>query len=88
MKSDTIRLVFTLTIATVVIVGGGLLLYATRLDPPESNPQNLQLLLAGFIGAAIQFVFNRETQTQTARQVEHSVASEQARATGQPVPPG
>lgn len=73
--TDTIKAVFTYAIAAVVIVGGGIMLYAIRLDPPESNAQNIALLLAGFIGAAVQFVFNRETQTQTARQSERATAA-------------
>jgi hypothetical protein len=75
MKADTIKLVFTYAIAFVIIVGGGAILYFTRLDPPESNSQNLSLVMAGFIGAAIQFVFNRETQNQTARQVTTATAA-------------
>jgi len=75
VKADTIKLIFTYAIALIVIVGGGAVLYATRLDPPESNSQNLSLVLAGFIGAAIQFVFNRETQNQTARQVTNATAA-------------
>lgn len=75
MGIDTIKVTYTYTIATIVIIGGGLILYFSRLDPPESNSQNLSLVLAGFIGAAIQFVFNRETQTSTARQVERATAA-------------
>ena len=66
MYSDTLKLIFTYGIATLVIVGGGAMLYYT-------TDENLQLVLAGFIGAAIQFVFNRETQTQTARQTERAI---------------
>lgn len=81
MQADTLKLIFTYVIATIVIVGGGLMLYASRLDPADSNSQNLSLVLAGFIGAAIQFVFNRETQTSTARQVERATAAGAATGT-------
>jgi hypothetical protein len=75
MQSDTLKLAFTYTIAAVLIIGGLAVLVITRLDPPESNPQNLQLVIAGFVGAAIQFVFNRDSQTQTARATERAVAA-------------
>lgn len=80
MQADTIKLLFTYVIASVVIVGGGLMLYAMRLDPPESNSANLSLLLAGFIGAAIAYVFNRETATQATRAAQSSSASGAAQA--------
>ncbi len=73
--SDNIKLGFTYTIATVVIVGGGLMLYAIRLDPSDSNSQNLSLLIAGFIGAAVTFVFGRETATQATRAAQSSSAA-------------
>ena len=75
MQTDNIKVTFTYIIATLVIVVGFAILYFSRLDPPESNSQNLSLVMAGFIGAAIQFVFNRETQTSTARQVERGMAA-------------
>lgn len=70
--SDNIKLVFTYGIAAVVIVGGGLMLFAIRLDPPDSNSANLSLLVAGFIGGAIGFVFNREAATQATRAAQSS----------------
>jgi membrane associated rhomboid family serine protease len=82
MTSDTIKVLFTYLIATLIIVGGGAMLFFTRLDPPESNSQNLSLVVAGFVGAAVQFVFNRETQTQTARQVERGIAQGSATPSG------
>jgi hypothetical protein len=74
MQIDTLRAAFTYLTALVVIVGGGLMLFASRLDPAESNSQNLSLVLAGFIGAAIQFVFNKETATASGRQSERAFA--------------
>ena len=73
VQADAIKLVFTYSIAAVVIVGGGLMLYATRLDPAESS--NLQLVLAGFIGAAITFVFNAESSTCATRAAQSFSAS-------------
>lgn len=74
INADNLKIVFTYTIATILVVGGLAIVYATRLDPPEADVQGLRLLMAGLIGAATQFVFNRETQTQTARQVERGIA--------------
>lgn len=73
MQSDTVKLIFTYLIALVVIVGGGLMLFISRLDPIDSGGQNLQLVLAGFIGAAIQFVFSKESSTQAARQIQAGI---------------
>ena len=70
--SDNIKLAFTYGIALIVIVGGGLMLYDIRLDPPDSNSQNLALLIAGFIGGAIGYVFNRESATQATRAAQAS----------------
>ncbi len=76
MVSDNIKLMFTFLIAFIVIVGGGLMLYAIRLDDPDNtNSANLSLLLAGFIGAAITFVFGRETSTQATRASQSSNAA-------------
>ena len=75
MSADNIKLVFTYTIALVLIVGGLVILYLIRLDPPESNSANISLLLAGFIGSAITFVFNRESATQATRAAQSSAAS-------------
>jgi hypothetical protein len=75
MQVETVKALFTYLIALVIIIGGGFMLFYTRLDPPESNSQNLALVIAGFIGAATQFVFNRETQIQTAHQSERATAA-------------
>jgi len=73
--SDNIKLLFTYLIALVVIVGGGAAVYASRLDPADSNAQNVALMFAGFIGAAISFVFGRETATQATRASQSSNAA-------------
>lgn len=70
MNSDSVKLLFTYALAFVVVVGGGAMLYATRLDPPDSASQDYGLLIAGFIGIALQYVFNRETATQATRAAE------------------
>lgn len=75
MNTDSIKVIFTYVIAAGLILGGFIFLAIARLDPPNSPSTSMIPLVAGFIGAAVQFVFNRETQTQTARQVERSTAA-------------
>jgi hypothetical protein len=75
MQVETIKALVTYVTALLLIIGGLLFLYFSRLDPPEAQTASLIPLIAGFVGAAIQFLFNRETQTQTARQVERSTAT-------------
>jgi hypothetical protein len=72
MQADTVKLWFTYAIAFVVIVGGGVMLFITRTDP---DPANLQLLIAGFIGAAITFVFGAESATRATRAAQSSAAA-------------
>ena len=76
MNADTLKLWFTYIIALVVIVGGGLMLYF-------ADDTDLRLVVAGFIGAAITFVFNRESATQATRAAQSS-ASQATAAQGPP----
>lgn len=69
--ADNIKLVFTYTIAAILILGGLFILYQTRLDPPD-QVADLKLIVSGFVGSAVTFVFYREAQTSTARQVERT----------------
>lgn len=62
---DTIKALATYLIALVIVVGGFLVLYLTRSDIAASDTR---VIIAGFMGSAITFVFTRETQTQTGRQ--------------------
>ena len=71
MQADTIKLIFTYLIALVVIVGGGLMLYATRLDVNT----DLALVLAGFIGSALTFVFGAESATRATRAAQASATA-------------
>lgn len=85
--SDTIKLVFTYLIALVLIVGGGLMLYAMRLDPPESGSATLSLAIVGFIGSAVTFVFSAEVATRATRAAQASSASGAAQALIDPTTP-
>jgi len=68
--TETIKVLFTYLVALVVVLGGGYMLYATR---GEAGADNLQLVISGFIGAALAFVFGGEIQTRTARQQERAL---------------
>ena len=63
--SDTIRMIFTYLIAMTIVVGGGLFLFFTRAEP---DAQGTALVVSGFIGAALTFVFGQEGSTRAARQ--------------------
>ena len=73
MQTDSIKLLFTYSIAAVIIIGGGAMLYFSRLDPVETVA-NLQLVIAGFIGAAISWVFSSESSTRATRAAQSSTA--------------
>ena len=89
MRTETVKLSFTYGIVAFVIVGGGLFLFVARNEP---NPNDLLMgAVIGFIGAALQFVVNKETQSATAHQTESAVRAG-SDATATPVgvvgPPG
>ena len=69
MQTDSIKLWFTYGLATVIIVGGMAMLFVSR---NESNT-DFQLLVAGFIGGAIAFVFNAESSTRAVRSYERGL---------------
>ena len=75
MNADTIKLWFTYIIALVTIIGGGIMLYLIRLDPPQSGSGTLSLAIVGFMGLALGFVFNRESATQATRAAQSSTAA-------------
>lgn len=78
MSADTIKLWFSYALASVIIIGGGAMLFVSR---GEANT-DFALLIAGFIGAAVTFVFNRESATQATRAAQSSAA--QATTAAQP----
>jgi hypothetical protein len=87
MGSDNLKLIFTYSIALILIVGGLVMLYAIRLDPKDSASTSYGLLIAGFIGSAVTFVFQREAATQATRAAQSSNAAGVASATGTTPPP-
>ena len=76
-RIDTIRALFTYTIALIVITAGGWMIYVSRNDPAATDTV---AIVAGFMGATLTFVFNQETQTRTARQTNVSAAAGAAAA--------
>jgi len=84
MQTDSMKLLFTYGIATVVVVGGGFFLFLTRGEP---TAHDVQLAIVGFIGGALAFVFNRESATQATRAAQSSNAAGAATASGITPPP-
>lgn len=77
---DTIRALFTYTLALLVVVGGGLMLYLTR---NEAGAADLRIMIAGFVGSALTFAFGQEIQTRTARQAATATAANAAARTAE-----
>ena len=71
MQSDTIKLIVTYGTAVIVIVGGGLMLWGSRLE----EATDFALVLAGFIGAAVNFLFGQESATRATRAAQRTAAA-------------
>jgi class 3 adenylate cyclase len=71
MQTDSIKLWFSYALASFIIIAGGAALFYAR---SEGN-SDFSLLFAGFIGAAITFVFNRESATQATRAASQATAA-------------
>jgi hypothetical protein len=69
---DTIRAIFTYTTALIIVVGGGAIIYVSR---AEAGSADVVAIVAGFMGAALTFLFSSETQTRTARQTNTASAT-------------
>jgi hypothetical protein len=76
VQADTVKLVATYGLAFIVVIGGGAMLFVTRLDPPDSQSAQYGLLIAGFIGSALTWAFNREAATQATRAAQSSARGE------------
>ena len=76
--SDTVRMSFTYVIAAIIVVGGGAFLFVTRNEP---GAQPTALVIAGFMGAAMTFVFGQEGATRAARQSTQATEAGAASAT-------
>lgn len=62
MSLDTSRAFFTYLTTMIVVVGGFLFLFAVRSDP---TTRDLVTIVAGFMGAALQFLFGSQITAQT-----------------------
>lgn len=71
MNTDTARAFFTYMTASFVVVGGFIFLYLTRAD----NASDLQTIVAGFIGAALQFLFGAQVAQQATHSAEKAAAA-------------
>ena len=69
MNADTIRLLFTYAIATLILIGSFVLL----LFPSQLTGDSLVPFVSGIIGVVIGFVFNRESTTAGQRSAERAV---------------
>lgn len=65
LQTDTVRAVATYGIAFVVIIGGGAFIFLKAGDP---SVKDSIVVVAGFMGIALNFAFGSEVQTRTARQ--------------------
>lgn len=80
-KIDTIKALYAYSLAAFIVVAGGwALVFVSDLDA------NTALVLAGFMGSALTFVFGQESSTRAARQYAGAVASSNGHGT--PKAPG
>jgi hypothetical protein len=63
MQTDTIKLAVVYTMAAVVIIGGGAMLFVSR----NEGSTDFTMLVAGFIASAITFLFGQESATARVR---------------------
>lgn len=67
MQSDTVKLLASVLTAVVMAIGGSLLLVFVFMQPSIEGRDGLVALLGGFIGAAVQFLYGTNAQTQGVR---------------------
>lgn len=75
-KIDTIKALYTYTVISIVVLAGGASLV---LLPSVDN--NTKLIIAGFVGAGIQFLTGLETATRSARSTAAATAAGAATVT-------
>ncbi len=66
MNTEMIRLLFSYAIAATLIVGGLTFLFFA-MDKPSASTSGLLVVVGGFVGAAIQFVFGGAQASQATR---------------------
>lgn len=63
MNTEAIKTFLTYLTALILVVGGLLVIYLTR---AEADATEIRLLIAGFIGAATQFLFSERVAASAA----------------------
>jgi hypothetical protein len=69
VQTDSIKLIVVYAMAALVIVGGGAMLFVSR----NEGSTEFALVIAGFVGAAIQFLFGQESATRAVRSYERGL---------------
>ena len=69
MQTDTVKLIVVYSMAALVIIGGGAMLFVSR----NEGSTEFALVIAGFVGAAIQFLFGQESATRAVRSYERGL---------------
>lgn len=72
---DLIRAIATYVTAVLVVVLGLVIIYATRADVGTSDTR---VVVAGFVGLALQFLFGQETATRAVRQTSAAIVNGRA----------
>lgn len=72
MQTDNVKLIFTYLIALIVVLGGGAFLYLTL---GQVDAESTRLVVAGFMGSAITFVFGQESAKSATRAAQASAAA-------------
>ena len=80
MQTDTVKLIVVYAMASIVIIGGGAMLFVSR----NEGSTEFALVIAGFVGAAIQFLFGQESATRATRAAQASAAQATAAGNTQP----
>lgn len=78
MSTDSVKTLFTYLTAFTLVVGGMVIIYLTRQDPAASE---IRLLIAGFIGAATQFLFGARVADQAAKNAGNTTVNAQPPST-------
>jgi len=76
---DTIKAIFTYVTATGLSIGGLVAIFLMRGDVSASDTR---LVIAGFVGSSITFLYGQEVQTRTARQAAAQTSASGAVANG------
>jgi hypothetical protein len=74
MNPESVRIIFSHAIALILIVGGLVFLFFA-MDKPSATTSGLLVVVGGFVGAAIQFVFGGGQAAQATTSFERGVST-------------